>query len=99
MPNAWSDKDERQYKHIKESNRKRGMSTDRAEEIAARTVNKQRRKDGKTKRQSTLGTGNPNSKLDDRTKNELYNIARNMGIQGRSRMSKGELVSAIRGRR
>lgn len=46
---AWSARDERQYEHVKESERERGKSEDRAEEIAARTVNKQRREDGRTK--------------------------------------------------
>ncbi|QEG36946.1 hypothetical protein [Bythopirellula goksoeyrii] len=49
MPKAWSDKDERQYKHVKESEKERGRSEDRAEEIAARTVNKQRSKEGRTR--------------------------------------------------
>ena len=46
---AWSDKDERQYEHVKESEKERGRSTDRAEESAARTVNTQRREEGRTK--------------------------------------------------
>ena len=50
MPKAWNDKDERQYEHVKESEKERGRSTDRAEEIAARTVNKQRKKEGRTKK-------------------------------------------------
>ena len=49
MPKTWSKKDERQYEHVKESEQERGRSTDRAEEIAARTVNKQRKKEGRTK--------------------------------------------------
>ena len=49
MPKAWSAKDERQYEHVKESERDEGRSKDRAEEIAARTVNKQRSKEGRTK--------------------------------------------------
>lgn len=49
MPKAWSKKDERQYEHVKESEKKEGKSTDRAKEIAARTVNKQRKKEGRTK--------------------------------------------------
>jgi len=49
MPKAWSDKDERQYKHIKKSEKEQGRSEDRAEEIAAATVNKQRSKEGRTK--------------------------------------------------
>jgi hypothetical protein len=49
MPKAWSNKDERQYEHVKESEKKEGSSTEKAEEIAARTVNKQRKKEGRTK--------------------------------------------------
>ncbi len=49
MPKSWSKKDERQYEHVKESEKKRGTSNDRAEEIAARTVNKQRKEEGRTK--------------------------------------------------
>jgi hypothetical protein len=49
MPKAWSDKDERQYEHVKESEKREGRSTDRAKEIAARTVNKERSKEGRTK--------------------------------------------------
>ncbi len=52
MPKAWSNKDERQYEHIKESSKKRGKSTERAKEIAARTVNKQRAEEGRTKKSS-----------------------------------------------
>ena len=48
MPKAWSNKDERMYDHIKESSEERGMSEDRAEEVAARTVNKRRRQEGLT---------------------------------------------------
>jgi len=49
MPKAWSAKDERQYEHVKESETKEGRSTERAKEIAARTVNKERKKEGRTK--------------------------------------------------
>ena len=49
MPKAWSNKDERQYEHVKESEQKAGKSTERAKEIAARTVNKERKKEGRTK--------------------------------------------------
>ena len=99
MPSSWSDKDERQYEHIKSSNRQRGLSEDRAEEIAARTVNKQRRKEGRTPQKSTQGTGNPNQRLEARSKRELYNLARQMGIEGRSKMRKAELIQAIRDQR
>lgn len=95
---AWSNKDERQYEHVKESARERGRSKDRAEEIAARTVNRQRREEGRTLsgRKSTSGTGNPNQPLDERSKQELYNRARKLDVEGRSKMSKDELVRAIR---
>lgn len=51
MPQAWSNKDERQYEHIKASEKKEGKSAKRAKEIAARTVNKNRKKEGRTKEQ------------------------------------------------
>ncbi len=50
MPKSWSDKDERQYEHIKESEKKQGRSDERAKEIAASTVNKQRAKEGRTEK-------------------------------------------------
>ncbi len=96
MPNAWSVKDERQYEHIKESAEERGASQDRAQEIAARTVNKQRRSEGRTPNRRTQGTGNPNLQMEQRTRDELYNIARDRGIRGRSSMTKRELVAALR---
>ena len=95
MP-AWTEKDERQFEHIKDSAVERGRAEDRAREMAARTVNKQRREDGRTPSQRTSGTGNPNSPLEERTKDELYNRAQELGIDGRSEMSKDELVEAIR---
>lgn len=98
MPQAWSDKDERKYEHIKESSVERGMSEDRAQEIAARTVNKGRRKEGRTPNKTTQGTGNPNKRLEARTVAELRNIASDRKIQGRSKMNKSELVKAIRGK-
>ena len=96
MSPSWSRKDERKYEHIKDSSLDRGLPEERAEEIAARTVNKQRRQEGRTPKSRTQGTGNPNRKLEDRTRDELYNRAKEMGIQGRSKMSKAELVRAIR---
>jgi hypothetical protein len=96
MPGAWSSKDERQYEHIRDSERSRGVPRDRAEEIAARTVNKERREEGRTPNRRTQGTGNPNRGYESRTRDELYNIAREKGIHGRSRMSKDELIDALR---
>lgn len=97
-PDAWTDKQERQYQHIVDSEKERGRSQDEAQEIAARTVNKQRREDGQTQNQTTMGTGNPNTPLEERTKDELYNRAQELNIDGRSQMSKEELVKAIRSR-
>lgn len=93
---AWSDKDERQYRKIRQSGRRRGRSEERAKEIAARTVNKQRRREGRTSNRTTQGTGNPNAGLEERSKAELYNKAKDMDIKGRSSMSKRQLVNAIR---
>ena len=95
MPKAWSAKDERQYEHIKDSGLERGQSEDRAEEIAARTVNKQRREEGRTPNRRSMGTGNPNTQLASRSRDELYNIARERHIRGRSSMTKRELVTAL----
>ena len=98
MPEAWSDKDERMYEHVKESELDQGKSKDRAKEIAARTVNKQRREEGRTPNETTQGTGNPNTGLESRTRDELYNRAKELDIEGRSDMTKDELVEAIRDR-
>lgn len=96
MPDAWREKDERQYQHIKQSLLDEGKSEEQAEEIAARTVNKQRREEGITPNKTSQGTGNPHSRLEDRTKQELYNRAKELDIENRSEMSKEELIAAIR---
>jgi hypothetical protein len=95
MP-SWSSKDERMYEDIKKSSQKRGVKSKRAKEIAARTVNKRRRSEGRTPNKTTGGTGNPNKSLENRTKDELYNIAKKKKIEGRSSMNKKELVKALR---
>ena len=95
---TWSNKDERKYEHIKEGYEERGTPEDRAEEIAARTVNKGRREEGRTPNERTQGTGNPRRGLEARSKDELENRARELGIRGRSRMKKDGLVRAIRER-
>ena len=93
---SWSNKDERQYERIKDSSLDRGVSEGQAEEIAARTVNKRRRIEGRTPNRRTRGTGNPNLPLEERTRDEVYNLARELNVKGRGQMSKAELVDAVR---
>ena len=95
---TWSQKDERKYEKIKRGYRKRGTPEERAEEIAARTVNKGRRQEGRTPNRRTQGTGNPRRGLEARTRDELENRAREMHVRGYSRMNKEQLIQAIRGR-
>ena len=99
MPRAWTKKDEGMYEHIKESQEERGTSKSRAKEIAGRTVNKHRREEGRTPNKTTQGTGNPNRKLEDRTVEELRNLASELKIEGRSKLNKQGLVREIRKRR
>ena len=96
MPKVWNDKDERQYEHIKTNEKQHGKDESTAEEIAARTVNKQRRKEGRTPNKRTQGTGNPNQPLEKRTKDELSNRAQELNIEGRRKMNKDELIKMIR---
>ena len=96
MPTSWSSKDERKYEHIKDSARARGASRERAQEMAARTVNRDRREEGRTPNRSTQGTGNPNRPYEERTVKELRNLAADQDIRGRSKMTKGELIRALR---
>jgi hypothetical protein len=103
---AWSDKRERQYEHIKESAKERGASTKRAKEIAARTVNKERARTGEARESSRLSrtdmsSGRRGGKRSGsrgprgRTKEQLYNEAKRMNIAGRSRMNKRQLQAAV----
>src|SRR5213593_2668969 len=102
---AWSDKRERQYKHIKEGVLNRGEDEDTAEEIAARTVNKERARAGEAKESSRTSTEDISSGRrgglrshrgpGGRTKDQLYNEARQKGIRGRSKMSKAQLERAV----
>jgi len=100
----------RQYEHVKESVKSRGASTDRAEEIAARTVNKERARSGESRQRSRTSTndissgrrGGQRSGTDrpkGRTRDQLYNEARQLGIEGRSKMSKAQLQRAVAGKR
>jgi hypothetical protein len=97
MP-SWSNKDQRKYEHIKESAEERGAPEGRAKQIAGRTVNKGRREAGRTPNRSTQGTGNPNEPLQMRSRDELYNRAKQLGISGRSKMNKQDLAQAIQSR-
>jgi hypothetical protein len=103
---AWSNKRERQYEHIKSSAKQRGVSTKRAKEIAARTVNKERARSGESRTRSRSsvrdissgrrggqrsGTRGPRGQ----TREQLYNEARRRGIKGRSKMTKAQLLRAV----
>ena len=105
MPRAWSKKRERQYEHIKDSALERGEDEDTAEEIAARTVNKERARAGEAKQSSRSSTDDissgrrgglrSHSGAGGRTRDQLYNEARRKNIAGRSRMNKAELERAV----
>lgn len=104
---SWNEKRERQYEHIKAGARDRGTSESRAEEIAARTVNKNRARTGESRRASRTSTrdvspqhrGGKRSGLGmgpgGPTREQLYNEARQRGIRGRSAMTKNELARAL----
>jgi hypothetical protein len=102
---AWNRKRERQYEHIKEGLRKRGESKDKAEEIAARTVNKERARSGEARTASRTSTQDISSGRrgglrshrgpGGRTKEQLYNEARQKGVKGRSKMNKAQLARAV----
>jgi hypothetical protein len=102
---VWSEKRERQYEHIKEGLEERGRPEDEAEEIAARTVNKERARAGESdtaSRTSTedISSGRRGGLRSHRgpggpTYDQLYNEARQRGIKGRSRMNKNELARAV----
>ena len=103
---AWSEKRERQYEHIKKGLKQQGTSEDKAQEIAARTVNKERARTGEAKESSRLsrtdmssgrrgglrsGTRRPKG----RTRDQLYEEAKDLNIPGRSKMNKAQLQRAV----
>ena len=103
---AWGSKRERQYEHIKAGLKQRGASEERAEEIAARTVNKERARSGEARESSPSsrrdissgrrgglrsGTRRPKGQ----TREQLYNEAKRLNIRGRSKMSKSQLLAAV----
>src|SRR4051812_34047034 len=98
MP-SWTPKEERQYEHVRDSELERGVGEDRAEEIAGRTVNKHRREEGHTPSKKTQGTGNPRRRFEDRSVDELRNLASERKIAGATNMSKPKLIEALRAKR
>ena len=99
MKSEWTDKDKRQFDEVEKSSLEAGKSRDVAAEIAGRVVNKQRRKESRTPNKTTMGTGNPNLPYEERSYDELYNVARKYEITGRSRLGKKDLIDAIRANR
>jgi hypothetical protein len=100
----------RQYEHIKDSAKSQGASTGRAEEIAARTVNKERARSGESRTRSRTSTRDTSSsrrggrrsgtnRPKGRTRDQLYNEAKKLGVEGRSRMNKSQLQRAVDGRK
>ena len=101
----WSDKRERQYEDIRQSARDRGESEERAKEIAARTVNKERARAGEARQSSRTSTDDISSGRrgglrshrgpGGRTRDQLYNEAKRKGVKGRSKMTKAQLERAV----
>ena len=103
---AWSAKRERQYEHIKSGLKQGGTSEDKAQEIAARTVNKERARSGEARESSRLsrtdmsssrrgGLRSGTSRPKGRTRDQLYEEAKDRGIKGRSKMNKEQLQRAV----
>ncbi len=102
---AWSAKRERQYEHIKEGLKDSGRSEDKAQEIAARTVNKERARSGEARTASRSSRSDISSSRrgglrshsgpGGKTKAQLYNDAKRKGVEGRSKMTKAELEKAV----
>lgn len=102
---AWSKKRERQYDHIKKGLKDQGRSEDVAEEIASRTVNKERARSGESRQASRTSTEDvssghrggkrSHSGSKGRTRDQLYNEAKQRGIKGRSKMNKAQLAEAV----
>lgn len=110
MPREWTQKQERMYEHIRDSERDQGASAGRAKEIAARTVQKQRAQAGQTATASRSsvkdmpssrrgGQRSGTSRPKGRTRDQLYNEARQLRIDGRSKMNKAQLQRAVDARK
>jgi hypothetical protein len=102
---AWNQKRERQYEHIKDGLLERGETEDKAEEIAARTVNKERARAGEARQASRTSTDDissgrrgglrSHSGPGGRTYDQLYSEAQRKNVKGRSKMNKSELARAV----
>ena len=102
---GWSKKRERQYEHIKAGLEERGETEDAAQEIAARTVNKERARTGEARESSRSSTDDISSGRrgglrshtgpGGRTRDQLYNEAKAKGVKGRSKMNKAQLEEAV----
>ena len=100
-------KRDRQYKEVKKSEEKEGRSTKRAKEIAARTVNKEKARSGESRSSSrssrrgasasSRGGRRSGKGPGGRTREQLYNDAKKLGVEGRSQMSKAQLQRAVAG--
>jgi plasmid stabilization system protein ParE len=106
MPSTWTQKQERKYEHIRDSELEQGASPARAKEIAARTVNKERAQRGQARTASRSSTEDMSSsrrgglrsgtnRPKGRTKAQLYNEAKQRGVKGRSTMNKAQLQRAV----
>src|SRR5947208_16401840 len=107
---AWSNKRERQYEHVKESEKQQGRWPKRAKEIAARTVNKERARTGEARESSRTsrrdissgrrgGLRSGTNRTTGRTKEQLYNEAKRLNVPGRSQMNKQQLQRAVDARK
>ena len=103
---AWSDKRERQYEHVRDSLEDRGTPKGKAKEIAARTVNKERARKGEARESSRLsredissgrrgGLRSGTRRGKGRTRDQLYEEAKNLRVEGRSKMTKAQLQRAV----
>jgi len=105
----WTAKEDRQYEHIKDAERERGVPLKTSKEIAARTVNKERARKGETRTASRSSVRDISSSrrgglrshrgAGGRTRDQLYNEAKHMGIEGRSKMNKQQLERAVNRRK
>jgi len=96
MQHPWSSQDERRQEHGGEGERNRTFQRERGQDLGNRPLAGARHDHDRASREPTLSTGNPNVSYEDRTKDELYRLARERGIEGRSKMSKQQLIRALR---